>query len=296
MSSLENPRSPARLIALGTALYLLSCGGNDEKDSATNGAGTPISGTDDVLIDPGSGNGSPKGDSRSLNQDGCSPNFTGIVRDFRADHPDFEAFAANGIAPGIVEESLGADRKPVYRQSGTGYRDGAHYNPNGQQVTTSRANFDQWYRTTDGVNQEFAFIVPFEATGTALHYSNAAFFPIDGRGFGDTNGHNYWFTFELHTTFTYEGGEVFTFVGDDDLWAFINGKLAVDVGGTHEKESGTVNLDNEASRLGLEVGNTYPLDLFHAERHTVDSNFQVETNIVFNNCDPIFTDDVQLVQ
>ena len=67
--------------------------------------------------------------------------------------------------------------------------------------------------------------------------------------------------------------------GDDDLWVFINGKLALDLGGLHSQQTGTIDLDASASKLGITKGQNYPLVLFHAERHTVDSNFRIETTI-----------------
>ena len=38
---------------------------------------------------------------------------------------------------------------------------------------------------------------------------------------------------------------------------------------------GSIDLDT----LGLQIGQTYPLDVFHAERHTVESNFRIDTTI-----------------
>jgi fibro-slime domain-containing protein len=35
------------------------------------------------------------------------------------------------------------------------------------------------------------------------------------------------------------------------------------------------------------VGQTYPLDLFNAERHAIGSNFRIDTSIGFSNCEPI---------
>jgi fibro-slime domain-containing protein len=87
--------------------------------------------------------------------------------------------------------------------------------------------------------------------------------------------------------FKYNGGEVFTFRGDDDLWVFVNGKLGLDLGGVHGALEGTLDLDANAARLGVTPGNVYALDFFQAERHTSESNFRIETNLVFTNCDPI---------
>jgi fibro-slime domain-containing protein len=99
-------------------------------------------------------------------------------------------------------------------------------------------------------------------------------------GFGEEGQpHNFHFTTEIHTRFTYRGGERFTFTGDDDLWLFINDRLAIDLGGLHPQLSATVDLDASAAALGLEAGETYPMDIFHAERHTDASNFHVETTI-----------------
>ena len=56
-------------------------------------------------------------------------------------------------------------------------------------------------------------------------------------GFGNEyQSHNFDFTAELHFNFQYRGGEKFTFKGDDDLWLFLNGKLAVDLRHPHRRD------------------------------------------------------------
>jgi len=95
---------------------------------------------------------------------------------------------------------------------------------------------------------------------------------------------NFGFTTELHMKFKYNGGEHFTFSGDDDLWVFVNHKLALDLGGLHPLATGTIDLDQAAAGLGISPGNIYPIELFHAERHTQSSNFRVDTNLAFTDC------------
>ncbi len=187
-----------------------------------------------------------------------------IVRDFHKTHPDFESF--NGTAEkGLVQSALGADHKPV------------HAAPGPTTQTTGPANFAQWYNDVPGVNQRFTVPLPLTpAAGGTFIFDSAAFFPLDGKGFGEEgNPHNFHFTTELHTSFKYKGGEAFTFRGDDDVWVFVNKKLALDLGGLHQALEGTIRFDE----LGLTVGQTYPLDVFHAERHTVESNFRIQTSI-----------------
>lgn len=149
---------------------------------------------------------------------------------------------------------------------------------------TSGASFSDWYNTKAGVNEEIEVTLelPETAPGSGVRlYDTNAFFPIDGQGFGNTPGqtHNFHFTTEIHVKFTYEAGQKFSFRGDDDLWIFVNGKLALDVGGAHQALSGTIDFDAQAAALGITVGQEYNMDIFHAERQTTESNFRIETNI-----------------
>jgi fibro-slime domain-containing protein len=74
-------------------------------------------------------------------------------------------------------------------------------------------------------------------------FDNQAFFPIDGRGFGnDWEGHNFGFTFKFSGRFVYAGTEYFSFTGDDDVFVFINDQLAIDLGGVHSAESASIDL------------------------------------------------------
>lgn len=246
--------------------------------------------------DGGGGTDGSRGDG------GCGPNLAGVVRDFRAwkdgaGHPDFERYMGEGQRK-MVLPALGADFKPQYNPN----PDPAAGTPNpgapgAQKFITSADSFAQWYRDTPDVNQrfEFALVLTESDAGTGVStYQSTAFFPIDGKGYGDEGlkgegdvAHNFGFTFELHTEFKYNGGEVFGFTGDDDLWTYINGKLAIDLGGLHNAQNAQVDLDESAASFGLVKGQTYPLDVFHAERHSDKSNFRIDTSIEFTNCTQI---------
>ncbi|KYF53037.1 hypothetical protein BE08_37395 [Sorangium cellulosum] len=284
------PRSLA--VLLSTSMALAGCTldiatiGRDisattSSSSASSSSTFSAGGHGPGVFGPGAGGGFPQGTVGAGGDDRCEPQLVGVVRDFKAfdsegGHPDFEYFAGDGMV-GLVEPDLGPDDKPVYAHEGA------------TDHTTGPEAFHQWYHDDPAVNVSIPYTIPLEVSEQGFGYFyREEFFPIDDQGWGNEGeDHNFSFTYELHMTFEYRLGDVFWFIGDDDLWVFINRRLAIDLGGLHAAKSAILDLDASAEELGLEVGKEYPLDFFHAERRGFGSTFSISTSLAFTNCDPI---------
>ena len=230
--------------------------------------------------------------------------------DFHSDqsNPEFECDHQGGRKRGMVGQHLDADKKPVvgpapylnnYIQYW--YRDwndaakGDFTKPSYRRVSGGQYDAVIEYDGPIAVNHDTSFInrvihdsLPFLHIGNGMYeYRNDEFFPLDDdpRGFGrEGRRHNFSFTMELHHTFTKTPGLTFRFVGDDDVWAFIDGQLVMDIGGIHSALADAFSLDTIP---GLENNKTYELSFFYAERHTNESHIRITTNIISSKIDSL---------
>ncbi len=279
------------------------CRDDSDRRSGRTGSGDDLpDGNSDGIPD-----GSAVGNLNPDNTDSCDTLLEMTVRDFNESHPDFErAHSGWGPLQGVVESNLGSDKKPVFSKidgdhqisQDEAQRQAYTYTINNW-VDTANPMFDgaesfhDWYHDDTQVYQKTLQLKALEGAPGTYYFDSLeepydnffALTPEDGYGAGpinpstNPNEQNFLFTTEIHLRFEYVKGQIFKFSGDDDLWIFVNGRLALDLGGLHSRFNGSIDFDAQAAELGISPGNTYDMDIFHAERHTLESNFRIETNI-----------------
>jgi len=181
-------------------------------------------------------------------------------------------------------------------------------------------------------------LIPPDTTGTCPGGTNCA-----GKWYVAQQGwfHDFWFTEEARTLFTYNGDFTLRFQAADDLFVFINGILVVDLGGIHQRlpgavyvtgatgmasiqeggsvdatgtnllpcgtgadpftgvafnlptgtdglnhyncTSGTCDCRMRTLNLGLQMGRTYEIAVFGANRHPVESDLELTLSGLQNN-------------
>jgi len=206
---------------------------------------------------------------------GCSD--TGYVSRTIRTTGDVSLFPNDNRTPTLVKLNRTRDGKPCYN---------------------STAMFEDWFNDRDStLNRPFLMDLDFKQLANGMYeFKDGTFFPLDDvpeyraypgsdlKPFGQLQtccAHNYGFTMEFHSPFTYLAGknQLFNFSGDDDVWVYINGQLVIDLGGQHAALDASANLDSLAVRLGLVDHESYLLDFFFAERHVVGSNCKITTSL-----------------
>jgi fibro-slime domain-containing protein len=145
------------------------------------------------------------------------------------------------------------------------------------------------------------------------YYDDGKTWPFDTDASGAKVMHNFAFTSEVRYWFPFDKSKSYTldFVGDDDVWVFINGKLAVDLGGVHTPVDGSIVIGTNGNgnttvtafdaqgvattpikstaSLGLQDGKVYEIAVFQAERQSTGSSYKLTLsgfNAAPSNCTP----------
>ena len=104
---------------------------------------------------------------------------------------------------------------------------------------------------------------------------------VGGNGNGGRNQH---FCTESHSNFRYKEGLKFSFRGSDDLWVFIDNKLAVDLGGNHLPAPSYVDVEQFFKKNGLNpdeiIGKVFDIDIFSCNRRATSNSLRIKTNML----------------
>lgn len=163
------------------------------------------------------------------------------------------------------------------------------------------AEFDADANQFKVYNSGLKMFYPFDSYQEVVNKGEPTSFHGGSVGFGANRGINHYFGLTMEAKFYQpKGGKingkdmVFEFSGDDDVWVFVDDKLVLDLGGIHDKASGSINFStgqvfvNGTSRKNMfeilskdsfDAYSTHTIKFFYLERGNNASNCKLKFNL-----------------
>ena len=129
----------------------------------------------------------------------------------------------------------------------------------------------------------------------------AGFFPYNSPSDSKSNKLNFGFGTKIEIPFTTTSNGkingqdiIFEFTGDDDVWVYVDGELALDMGGSHNKVTGSINLATMKAKVTgksttkvptsvitklKDTSKTHVLTFYYMERGEWQSNMKLRFNL-----------------
>lgn len=198
----------------------------------------------------------------------CQFNLASIIYDQSQNTlltPTADSSGCNGLQKGIVKTELSEDAKPVFSDS-----------ENAKKCFNDAASFNNLFKTASDPSTMQCLDMPFK------HYDGDFQWVTYADSTTSTISNTSMFCGESHATFTYFEGMNFTLSNLDDMWVFINGKLAIDKGGSNDTTPVQFALKDLNTTYGkdfLVSGRDYSLEIFYCNRHSGAPSLNVKANM-----------------
>ena len=162
----------------------------------------------------------------------------------------------------------------------------------------------RWFHTVEGKSRIYGSTLNlnYNSNAVAFWYGSDSFYPLNGVVVPDEpvnkDGNNHLFTMNLALPIEIvaDGKESFEIVADDDTWVFVGDKIALDMGGVHDKILGKFEIsedgevyagvgDEDLAYVGIKLdkGVQTVIRIFHADRDSENSVFSLRMSGVLLN-------------
>ena len=193
----------------------------------------------------------------------CQNNLTSLLRCrlFNNTHDDFKCRVThNNAKKDIIASSLAENCRPILNES--------YQLPDAVNCLSSSASFSNWFnRTSDEASA---------MNNISLSHYKGDVYPGPSQG----RQANPFYVCEAHACFVARKGDSMDIATNNEVWLYVNGTLALDLGGIHSGLNETLGFD----QLNLVPDQSYRIDLLLAQRNSNTSHLNIHSTLCLFEC------------